>query len=71
LFNQIINVLKILIMNLENLNLVELNAQEVEQTEGGFFPIVVWGVVIGAEYVAGLFFAGVGVGAAVAASQHR
>jgi hypothetical protein len=34
-FNQIINVLKILIMNLENLNLVELNAQEEEQTEGG------------------------------------
>lgn len=59
------------IMNLQNLNLVELNAQEVEQIEGGFFPIVVWGVVIGAEYVAGLFFAGMAVGVAVAQSQHK
>jgi hypothetical protein len=25
-------------MNLENLNLVELNAQEVQETEGGFIP---------------------------------
>jgi hypothetical protein len=55
--------------NLKELNLVELNAQETATTEGGFFPIAVWGVVIGAEYVAGLFFAGVGVGAAVAAGQ--
>ena len=56
-------------MNLNNLNLVELNAQEVEEVDGGFFPIVIWGVVIGAEYVAGLFFAGVAVGAAVAQGQ--
>lgn len=56
-------------MNLENMNLVELNAQEVQEVEGGFFPIVVWGVVIGAEYVAGLFFAGMAVGAAVAQGQ--
>jgi lactobin A/cerein 7B family class IIb bacteriocin len=56
-------------MNLENLNLVELNAQEVQEVDGGFVPIVVWGVVIGAEYVAGLFFAGVGIGAAVAQGQ--
>lgn len=26
-------------MNLENLNLVELNAQEVNETEGGFLPL--------------------------------
>jgi hypothetical protein len=30
---------KIEIMNLDNLNLVELNAQEVEETEGGLFGI--------------------------------
>jgi lactobin A/cerein 7B family class IIb bacteriocin len=56
-------------MNLDNLNLVELNAQEVQEVDGGFFPIAVWGVVIGAEYVAGLFFAGVGIGCTVAATK--
>ena len=56
-------------MNLENLGLVELNAQEVQEVEGGFFPIVIWGVTIGAQYVAGLFFAGIGIGVAVAQGQ--
>ena len=28
-------------MNLEKLNLVELNAQEVQETEGGIWPLVV------------------------------
>ena len=56
-------------MNLENLGLVELNAREVQEVEGGFFPIVVWGVVIAAEYVAALFIAGMGVGVAVAQGQ--
>lgn len=27
-------------MNLENLNLVELNAQEIKETDGGILPIV-------------------------------
>jgi lactobin A/cerein 7B family class IIb bacteriocin len=27
-------------MNLENLNLVELNAQEVQEVEGGIFPLL-------------------------------
>ena len=27
-------------MNLENLNLEELNAQEVQETEGGIWPII-------------------------------
>ncbi len=35
LLKLLINHLKIKIMNLENLNLVELNAQEVEETDGG------------------------------------
>ncbi len=29
-------------MNLENLNLVELNAQEVNDVEGGLHPALVW-----------------------------
>ena len=36
-------------MNLENLNLVELNAQEVKEVEGGFIPVLIyaaWGVMI-------------------------
>ena len=28
-------------MNLDNLNLVELNAQEVQEVEGGFLPLLV------------------------------
>lgn len=28
-------------MNLENLGLVELNAQEAQEVEGGFFPLLV------------------------------
>ncbi len=30
-------------MNLEKLNLVELNAQEVKETEGGFLPLIIVG----------------------------
>ncbi len=29
-------------MNLENLNLEELNAQEVQETEGGMWPSIGW-----------------------------
>ena len=47
-FNQFINVLKILIMNLENLNLVELNAQEVKEVQGGsIFRFILTGVLDG------------------------
>ena len=34
-------------MNLQNLNLVELNAQEVQEVEGGFWAELIVGVVIG------------------------
>lgn len=50
MFNQIINVLKNLIMNLENLNLVELNAQEMKDIEGGFLLellCLVVGIIVG------------------------
>ena len=30
-------------MNLEKLNLVELNAQEIQETEGGFIPLLIIG----------------------------
>lgn len=33
-------------MNLENLNLVELNAQEMKEIEGGFLDLII-GLVIG------------------------
>ena len=56
-------------MNLNNLNLVELNAQEVKGTEGGFIPLLIWGIAISAETVATAFWVGVGVGAAVAQGQ--
>jgi lactobin A/cerein 7B family class IIb bacteriocin len=43
-------------MNLDNLNLVELNAQEVEQTEGGFLPVlaigICWGVMVTCSAIA-------------------
>ena len=43
-------------MNLENLNLVELNAQEKRETDGGFLPLVAvyccWGVMLVCSAVA-------------------
>ena len=56
-------------LDLNKYGVLEMNAGEMREDNGGFFPIVIWGVVIGAEYVAGAFFAGVGIGAAVAAGQ--
>lgn len=33
-------------MNLENLNLVELNAQEVKEVEGGIIPLLIIGAAL-------------------------
>ena len=44
-------------MNLEKLNLVELDAQEVQETEGGFLCFLPW-------LVAGAVIVGVGAAAA-------
>lgn len=33
-------------MNLENLNVVELNAQEVQETEGGLLPLIIIGAAL-------------------------
>jgi len=53
--------------NLENYGVLEMNAKEIRETEGGLLPIVVFGVVIGWKAVAGIaagaiFAAGVYVG---------
>jgi lactobin A/cerein 7B family class IIb bacteriocin len=61
-------------MKLENLNLVELNAQEVKEVEGGIFPIIILGCAITAKKAAiiaacGIFAAGVYSGYQSAASS--
>lgn len=33
-------------MSLENLNLVELNAQEIQETEGGIIPLLIIGAAL-------------------------
>ena len=58
-------------LELEKLGLVEMDSQEVQEVDGGFFPIAIWGSVLGAEYVAGLFAVGCGIGAAVAQGQKK
>jgi len=56
-------------LDLNAMGVVEMDGKEIKENNGGFFPIVIFGVVIAAEYVAGAFLVGVGVGAAVAASE--
>jgi lactobin A/cerein 7B family class IIb bacteriocin len=51
-------------MNLENLNLVELSAQEVKEVDGGFIPLVIFGVYFSAKAVAGACFAAAALGTA-------
>ena len=55
---------------MENLNVVELTIEDQKNIEGGFVPIVIWGVAFTASQVAGgagaMFLAGIGIGAAVA-----
>ncbi|MFV0170244.1 class IIb bacteriocin, lactobin A/cerein 7B family [Empedobacter falsenii] len=47
--------------NIESFNLKELSFEEQVNTDGGFVPIVVFGIVAGAAVAA--FGAGVGIGA--------
>ncbi len=62
-------------MNLDSYNVAELNHNEVVDTNGGIFPIlIVCGAVtyeISVAWAAAFFFAGVGVGAAVAQGQQK
>ena len=47
-------------MNLQTLNLVELNAQEVQEVEGGFIPLLIyagWGaMVLCSSITAGMYY---------------
>lgn len=55
-------------MQLEKMNLRELDVQEVKSVNGGFVPLVIFGIKISANAVAAAgvaaFGAGVGIGAA-------
>lgn len=46
-------------MNLENLNLVELNAQDCQGIDGGFLPIIVIGVCWGFMAVSSVVAVGI------------
>jgi lactobin A/cerein 7B family class IIb bacteriocin len=56
------------IMNLENLGVQEMDARELQTVDGGFVPLVIWGVAVSAKAVAGAcvaaFAGGVTIGAA-------
>lgn len=63
-------------MELKNVNVMELDAQQMNEVEGGIFPIVILGVVITAKTAAwiaagGIFAAGVYVGYREAAANAK
>lgn len=53
----------------------EMNLQEVKEVNGGFIPLVIWGVAFTAKTVAGAcgatFLAGMGIGALAASDSSR
>ena len=57
-------------LEIEKMGLVEMNSQEVQDIDGGFFPIVVLGIYLSAGTVSNLFFAGVAIGCTVAATKN-
>lgn len=58
-------------LELATLNVEELNSENLMNIDGGFIPLIIWGVSLTAGQVAGgagaMFLAGMGIGAAVAA----
>ena len=54
--------------NLQNYGVIQLSSNDLIETDGGFVPLVIWGVAISAKAVAGAvvgaFAAGVAIGAA-------
>jgi lactobin A/cerein 7B family class IIb bacteriocin len=52
-------------MNLEKLNLVELDAQEVQKVDGGFIPLIIFGTLYSAKCVAAATLAAATVGTAI------
>ena len=57
----------------EHLGLIELDADQQKNVDGGFFPLVILGVYISSKIVAGVivtaFVGGVAAGVAIAASE--
>lgn len=53
----------------------EMNLQEMKEVDGGFIPLVIWGVAFSAKAVAGAcgatFLAGMGIGAMAASDSSR
>lgn len=55
-------------LELENMGLISLT--ETDEINGGFFPIIIWGItLLTAGETFACFLAGVGIGAAVAQGQ--
>jgi lactobin A/cerein 7B family class IIb bacteriocin len=52
--------------NLENFGIQELSTKEIKETDGGFIPLVIWGIAFTASEVAGIL---VGTAIGVAVSQ--
>ena len=59
--------------NLGTMGVQEMNTQEMKKVDGGFFPLVIFGIYLSSKVVAGIiigtFAVGVGVGISVAASD--
>ena len=53
-------------MNLENFNLVELNAQEVQEVDGGYWPLFLTAVGMAGAACAWAWEKGEGLGKAIA-----
>ncbi len=54
------------------LELTDLDAQELNKLEGGFFPLIVLGyTLLTASQTTTLFVTGVAIGAAIAQSHHK
>ncbi|WP_291400516.1 class IIb bacteriocin, lactobin A/cerein 7B family [Daejeonella sp.] len=51
-------------MKLENLNLVELDAREMNEVEGGFIPLIIFGYYLSAKVVAAGCFGAMALGTA-------
>lgn len=58
-------------MNLDSYNVAELNHNDVVETNGGFFPIIIGIYALDAVWTGAIFLAGIGVGAAVAQGQKK
>lgn len=60
-------------LDLATLGVEEMNEVEMQEVDGGFVPLVVFGIALSAKAVAGAagacFLAGVGIGSAVYLSQ--